>query len=46
MTTNGEDKRALTLVRKCDVLSDIPVEALQVLAPNIKVGTYRPRQVI
>jgi CRP-like cAMP-binding protein len=44
--TNGEDKRALGLLRKCDVLLDIPVESLQVLAPNIKVGNYRPRQVI
>jgi CRP-like cAMP-binding protein len=44
--TNGEDKRALGLLRKCDVLSDIPVESLQVLAPNIKVANYRPRQVI
>jgi len=46
MTTNGEDKRALALLRKCEVLSEIPVEALQVLGPNLKVGTYRPRQVI
>jgi CRP-like cAMP-binding protein len=46
MTTNGEDKRALGLLRKCDVLSDLSIEALQVLAPNIKVGNYRPRQVI
>ena len=44
--TNGEDKRALGLIKKCDVLSDIPVEALAALAPNIKIGTYRPRQVI
>jgi CRP/FNR family transcriptional regulator, cyclic AMP receptor protein len=44
--TNGEDKRALALLRKCDVLSDVPVEAMTVLGPNIKVGTYRPRQVI
>ena len=44
--TNGEDKRAIALLRKCDVLSDISLEALQVLAPNIKLGTYRPRQVI
>jgi CRP/FNR family cyclic AMP-dependent transcriptional regulator len=44
--TNGDDKRALGLIRKCDVLSDISVEALAVLGPNIKVGTYRPRQVI
>lgn len=44
--TNGEDKRAIGLLRKCEVLLDIPVEALQVLAPTIKIGTYRPRQVI
>jgi CRP/FNR family transcriptional regulator, cyclic AMP receptor protein len=44
--TNGEDKRAVGLLRKCDVLSDISLEALQVLTPNIKLGTYRPRQVI
>jgi len=44
--TNGEDKRALGLIKKCDVLADIPVEALTALAPNIKIGTYRPRQVI
>jgi CRP/FNR family cyclic AMP-dependent transcriptional regulator len=44
--TNGEDKRAVGLLRKAEVLSDISVEALGVLAPNIKVGTYRPRQVI
>jgi len=28
--TNGEDKRALALLRKCDVLSDIPAEAMTV----------------
>jgi CRP/FNR family cyclic AMP-dependent transcriptional regulator len=46
VTTNGEDKRALALLRKSDVLSDIPAEALALLAPNLKVGSYRPRQVI
>src|SRR3954463_11754920 len=44
--TNGEDKRALALLRKSDVLQDVPAEALQILAPNVKIGTYRPRQVI
>src|SRR4051794_7062184 len=44
--TNGEDKRAVGMLRKCEVLLDIPVEALQVLTPNIKIGAYRPRQVI
>jgi len=42
----AEDKRALGLLRKCEVLADISVEALQTLLPNIKLGTYRPRQVI
>src|SRR6266498_2845100 len=43
---SGEDKQTLGLLRKCDVLLDISLEALSVLAPNIKIGTYRPRQVI
>jgi CRP-like cAMP-binding protein len=42
----AEDKRAIGLLRKCEVLADISVEALQPLLPNIKIGTYRPRQVI
>jgi len=41
-----EDRRALGLLRKCQVLADIPVEDLQPLLPNLKVGTFRPRQVI
>jgi CRP/FNR family transcriptional regulator, cyclic AMP receptor protein len=46
VTTNGEDKRAVALLRKSDVLSDIPVEAFSTLAASLKVGTFRPRQVI
>jgi CRP-like cAMP-binding protein len=42
----AEDKRALGLLRKCEVLADISAEALQLLIPNMKVGSYRPRQVI
>jgi len=42
----AEDKRAVGLLRKCEVLSDIPAETLQHLIPSVKVGTYRPRQVI
>jgi CRP/FNR family cyclic AMP-dependent transcriptional regulator len=42
----AEDKRALGLLRKSDVLSEIPAEALALLLPNLKIGTYRPRQVI
>src|SRR6478609_1775778 len=43
---SGEDKRVLGLLRKCDVLANLPVEALQTMLPNLKVGSYRPRQVI
>jgi CRP-like cAMP-binding protein len=46
VTTNGEDRRALALLRKCEVLSDVSNDALAALAPNLKVGTFRPRQVI
>ena len=42
----SEEKRVLGLLRKCDVLANLPVEALQTLLPNIKVGSFRPRQVI
>jgi CRP/FNR family transcriptional regulator, cyclic AMP receptor protein len=42
----AEDKRALGLLRKSEVLADISAEALQPLLPNVKIGTYRPRQVI
>jgi len=42
----AEDKRALGLLRKSEVLADIPAETLQLLLPNVKIGTYRPRQVI
>ena len=43
---SGEEKQALALLRKCDVLSDITAEALQALLPGLTTGTYRPRQVI
>jgi CRP-like cAMP-binding protein len=36
----------LGLLRKSQVLADIPVEDLQALLPNLKVGTFRARQVI
>src|SRR3954453_8854525 len=42
----SEEKRVLGLLRKCAVLANLPVEALQTMLPNLKVGTYRPRQVI
>lgn len=42
----ADEKRALGLLRKCDVLADISAEILSQLLPNVKVGTFRPRQVI
>jgi CRP/FNR family transcriptional regulator, cyclic AMP receptor protein len=36
----------IALLRKCDVLSQSPNEALEKLLPGLSVGTYRPRQVI
>src|SRR5664279_1051177 len=42
----SEDKRVMGLLRKCEVLANIPAEDLQSVLPNIKIGTYRPRQVI
>ena len=43
---SGEDKQTLALLRRCDVLSDISADDLQVLLPGITMGSYRPRQVI
>src|SRR5678815_4402650 len=43
---SGEEKQTLALLRRCDVLSDITAEALQVLLPGLTMGSYRPRQVI
>ena len=42
----GEEKQALALLRRCDVLSDITAEALQALLPGLTTANYRPRQVI
>jgi CRP/FNR family transcriptional regulator, cyclic AMP receptor protein len=42
----ADEKRALGLLKKCDVLVDISSEILSQLLPNVKVGTFRPRQVI
>src|SRR3954465_5707296 len=42
----SEEKRVLGRLRKCDVLANLPVEALQTMLPNLKVGSSRPRQAI
>src|SRR4030095_14050950 len=42
----GEEKQALNLLRRCDVLAEISSEALQQLLPGLTVVNFRPRQVI
>jgi CRP-like cAMP-binding protein len=42
----AEDKQTIALLRKCDVLSETPTEAMHALLPGLTVGTYRTRQVI
>jgi CRP/FNR family cyclic AMP-dependent transcriptional regulator len=42
----SEEKQTIALLRKCDVLSETPLEAMQALLPGLTVGSYRPRQVI
>ena len=42
----ADEKRAVGLLRKCDVLADMSTDVLQQLLPNVKVSTFRPRQVI
>jgi CRP/FNR family transcriptional regulator, cyclic AMP receptor protein len=44
--TTGEEKQAISLLRRCEVLSEIPAEAMQSLLTGITIRNYRPRQVI
>jgi len=44
--TTGEEKQAISLLRRCDVLSEIPADAMQSLLAGITIRNYRPRQVI
>ena len=43
---SGEEKQTLAMLRRCDVLSDIPADALHALLPGVTMGNYRPRQVV
>jgi len=43
---SGEEKQTLAMLRRCDVLADIPADALHALLPGITMGSYRPRQVV
>lgn len=42
----ADDKEAIGLLRKCGVLAETPIDALQALLPGLTTGSYRPRQVI
>src|SRR6202142_2889346 len=41
-----EENRTLSLLRNCDVLSRVSVDAVQSLLPGSKTAVYRPRQVV
>jgi CRP/FNR family cyclic AMP-dependent transcriptional regulator len=42
----AEEKRTLSLLRKCDVLSNVPLDAVMRMLPGAKIGGYRARQVV
>lgn len=42
----AEEKRTLSLLRKCDVLANVPPEVVQQMLPGARIGAYRPRQVV
>jgi CRP/FNR family transcriptional regulator, cyclic AMP receptor protein len=42
----AEEKRTLSLLRKCEVLAEVPTEVVQRLLPGATLGGYRARQVV
>src|SRR5436305_7519692 len=42
----SEEKQVAGLLRRCDVLAEVPNEAIQALLPGVTISNYRPRQVI
>jgi CRP/FNR family cyclic AMP-dependent transcriptional regulator len=42
----ADEKRTLSLLRKCDVLANLPVDAVQRMLPGAKNSGYRARQVV
>src|SRR6185503_17440028 len=42
----AEDQRTLALLKKCDVLANLPLEAIQRMLPGAKLAGYRARQVV
>src|SRR5262249_34552724 len=42
----AEEKRAMGLLRKCEVLADASLEVIAQLLRGAKLGSFRPRQVV
>jgi CRP/FNR family transcriptional regulator, cyclic AMP receptor protein len=42
----AEEKRTVSLLKKCDVLSNLSLEVVQRMLPGAKIGGYRARQVV
>src|SRR3954471_21943684 len=42
----ADDKEVIGLLRKCEVLSESPLDTLHAVLPGLTIGNYRPRQVI
>ena len=42
----AEEKRTLGLLKKCDVLANVPADAVQRMLPGAKLSGYRARQVV
>ena len=42
----ADEKRTLSLLRKSEVLANVPIEAVQRMLPGGKVVAYRARQVV
>ncbi len=42
----ADEKRTLSLLRKCDVLANLSTDVLAQMLPGAKIGAYRPRQVV
>src|SRR6185295_9818735 len=42
----AEEKRTLSLLRKCEVLAEVPADVVLRLLPAARLGVYRSRQVV
>ena len=42
----AEEKKTVSLLKRCDVLANLPLEVVQAMLPGSKMGLYRARQVV